>query len=82
MAGRSAAVARTVAPVFLLFAANDYSVAPGEALAAEMARLGKRHTLKIYPPVGRTPQEGHGFIHRRVASWGPDVFAFLDPLMR
>lgn len=77
-----AAVDRTVVPTFFLFAANDYSVAPAESLSAEMARLGKPHRLKIYPPVGHTPQEGHGFVHLCVASWEPDVFAFLDPLMR
>ena len=76
------AVAHTVVPVFLIFAANDYSVAPGEVLAAEMARLGKAHQLKVYPPVGHTAQEGHGFVHLGVTSWEPDVFAFLDPLMR
>jgi dienelactone hydrolase len=76
------AAAHTVVPVFFLFAANDYSVAPGEALAREMARLGKPNRLKIYPPVGHTAQEGHAFVHRRVAEWEPDVFAFLDPLMR
>lgn len=76
------AVSHTVVPVFFIFAANDYSVAPGEALAAEMARPGKPHQLKIYPAVGQTPREGHSFIHLRVAAWEPDVFAFLDPLMR
>ena len=76
------AVAHIAVPVFLLFAANDYSVAPARAMAAEMARLGKPHQLKIYAPVGRTAQEGHGFIHLRVAEWEPDGFAFLDPRMR
>jgi Dipeptidyl aminopeptidases/acylaminoacyl-peptidases len=75
-------VAHIVPPVFLIFAANDYSVAPAKALAAEMARLGKPHRLKIYPAVGNTAAAGHGFVHLRVATWEPDVFAFLDPLMR
>ena len=75
------AVARTVTPVFFLFAANDYSVAPGEALAAEMARLGKPYRLRIYPPVGQTAPEGHGFVHSCVTTWEPDVFSFLGPLM-
>jgi carboxymethylenebutenolidase len=72
------AVARTVVPVFFIFAANDYSVAPGEMLAAEMKRLGKPHQFKIYPAVGRTAGEGHGFVHLRVTTWEPDVFVFLD----
>lgn len=76
------AVDHTVVPVFFLFAANDYSVAPGQTLAAEMNRLGKPHRLKIYPAVGHTHPEGHGFVHLRVASWEHDVFAFLDEQMR
>jgi len=76
------AVARTTAPIFLLFAANDYSVEPAKALAAEMARLGKPHRVEIYPPVGRSAAEGHNFVHLRVATWEPDVFAFLDEHLR
>ncbi|MGH7516462.1 MAG: dienelactone hydrolase family protein [Gemmatimonadales bacterium] len=52
-----AAVGRSVVPTFFIQAANDYSVAPARALAAEMTRLGKAHRLKIYPPFGRTPAE-------------------------
>ena len=47
-----------------------------------LARLGKVHRLEIYPPVGQTAPEGHGFVHLRVATWEPDVFALLDPLMQ
>lgn len=78
----TAAVGRTVVPTFFIAAANDYSVAPAESLSAEMDRLARPYKLKIYPPVGKTPQEGHSFVHLRVATWEPDVFAFLDPLMR
>lgn len=77
-----AAVGRTPAPVFFIHAANDYSVEPGKALGAEMARLGKPHRVKIYPPVGRTAEEGHDFVDLGVATWEPDVFAFLDEHMR
>jgi dienelactone hydrolase len=76
------AVGRMAAPVFFIHAANDYSVAPGKSLAAEMARRGKPHSLKIYPPFGQTAQEGHRFVHLSVATWEPEVFAFLDEHMR
>ena len=76
------AVRRTTAPVFFIHAANDYSVSPGQALDAEMARAGRTHALKLYPPVGSTPREGHDFIHQRIPSWEPDVFAFLDRYVR
>lgn len=77
-----AAVGGTDAPVFFIHAANDFSVAPGTALAAEMKRLGKVHRVKIYPSVGQTPREGHDFVHRGLSTWEPDVFAFLDDRMR
>lgn len=76
------AVGGTDAPVFFIHAANDFSVAPGTALAAEMKRLGKVHRVKIYPSVGQTPSEGHDFVHRGLSTWEPDVFAFLDDRMR
>jgi len=76
------AVRRTTAPIFFIYAANDYSIAPGKALGAEMARAGSLHRLKIYPAVGSTPREGHDFIHQRVSLWEGDVFAFLDQRIR
>ena len=72
------AVRRTSAPIFFISAANDYSVSAGRALAAEMARAGRSHALKLYPAVGSTPKEGHDFIHQRVSAWELDVFPFLD----
>jgi dienelactone hydrolase len=77
-----AATAHVEAPVFLIHAANDYSVAPGKELDARLQQLGKRHRLKIYPPIGRTPDEGHNFLYLGVSSWEPDVFGFLDEHMR
>jgi dienelactone hydrolase len=73
---------RTSVPMFFLHAANDYSTNPGRALDAELARLGKPHRVEIYPPVGQTPDDGHDFPNNSVATWEPDVFAFLDPFMR
>jgi carboxymethylenebutenolidase len=77
-----AAVDHVMAPVLFIYAANDYSTAPGEALAAEMQRVGRPHRLEIYPAVGRTAKEGHNFVFRAVATWEPDVFAFLDRHLR
>jgi dienelactone hydrolase len=78
----TAAAGRIAAPTFFIHAANDYSVAPGKALDAERAQLGKPHRLRIYPPVGRTADEGHDFVDLGVAVWEPDVFAFLDEHVR
>jgi carboxymethylenebutenolidase len=77
-----AAAGRTTVPTFIVMAANDYSIAPAGALDAEMTRLGKPHQVKIYPPVGQTPDDGHGFIYSAVPTWEPDVFAFLNGYMR
>jgi dienelactone hydrolase len=76
------AARRTAVPLFFIHAENDYSTNSGKSLDAELARLGKPHRLEIYPPVGRTPDDGHDFPLNSVATWEPDVFAFLDPYMR
>ena len=77
-----AAVDRTRAPVMLVHAANDYSIKPGEALAAELQRARKPHVLKIYRAIGRTARDGHNLVYRGVASWEADVFRFLDDHLR
>jgi dienelactone hydrolase len=70
------------APVFFIHAANDFSIAPGKDLDARLAQLGKPHLLKVYPPVGHTVEDGHGFLYLGVSTWERDVFAFLDKQMR
>ena len=76
------AVTQIGAPVFFIHAANDYSVAAAKALDARRQELGKPHRLKIYPPIGQTPDEWHSFLYLGVSIWEPDVFAFLDEHMR
>ena len=70
-------VRQTSAHVFFIHAANDYSTAPGTALAMEMKRARKPHRLKIYPAVGNNTREGHNLVYRSVTTWERDVFAFL-----
>ena len=77
-----AAVGRMSAPALFIHAENDYSRAPGSALAAEMQRLGKRHALKMYPPYGADTRAGHNLVFRSVRTWEADVFAFLDEHLR
>jgi dipeptidyl aminopeptidase/acylaminoacyl peptidase len=72
------AVNRATAPIMLIHAANDYSTAPGYALAGELERLHKPHLLKVYPPVGRTSEDGHNFLYLATPRWEDDVFKFLD----
>jgi carboxymethylenebutenolidase len=72
------AVNKATAPTMLIDAANDYSTAPGYALAGELERLHKPHLLKVYPPVGRTSEDGHNFLYLASPRWEDDVFKFLD----
>ena len=71
-------VARLTAPVFFIHAANDYTTSSGETLAARLSELGGPHRVKVYPPIGRTREDGHGFLYSGVSIWENDVFAFLD----
>ncbi len=71
---------RHTPPVFFIHPANDYSTESGQALAAEMQRLGRPHRLEIYPAFGRNPHEGHNFLFHDAGMWEGDVFAFLDSI--
>ena len=71
-------VARTTAPIMLIYAANDYDTSPGRAMSSELDRLHKSHVLKIYPAVGRTPDDGHNQIYEATSQWESDVLQFLD----
>lgn len=73
-----AAIRNNRTPLFLTHAANDFSIVPGQTLAAEAARLKRTHELKIYPPVGTTPAAGHAALYTDVPTWEGDVFRFLD----
>ena len=76
------AVAKTSVPLFFIHAENDYTLAPGQTLDAELQRLHKPHRLAIYGPVGGTPDEGHELLYLAVPAWEHDVFEFLDAQMR
>ena len=76
------AARRAPAPLMVVHARNDYSVAPGRTIAAERRRLGKPHQLKMYPPFGANASDGHNIVFLSLTTWEQDVFAFLDPLMR
>ena len=77
-----AAAAHVQSPVFLIHAANDYSTGMGTAIDARLRKLAKPHRLKIYPPIGRSAEDGHNFPLLGVRQWEPDVFAFLGEYMR
>jgi hypothetical protein len=72
------AVRKTNAAIMLIHAENDYSTAAGRALAEELERLHKPHSLKIYPKVGLTSDDGHNMLYENIPAWEDDVFKFLD----
>jgi carboxymethylenebutenolidase len=76
------AVRRARAPMFLLQAANDYSLGPSEMLGAELAAKGPPNRVRVYPAYGRDRATGHGqFALRGTAVWGADVLAFLREVL-
>lgn len=78
----TAAVRRLTAPVLFIYTANDFSVAPGLALDAEMTRHSKAHQLELFPSFGDTAAEGHGFVYSGIGIWQKAVFSFLDEQLR
>lgn len=72
------AVRHAQTPIFFVQAANDFDTTPSQVLSAEMTREGKPNHIKIYPPHGGTPMEGHAhFCNYGQSEWGDDVLAFL-----
>jgi dienelactone hydrolase len=72
------AVRNSHAPIFFFQAANDYDLSPSKTLSAAMKDAGKTYEVKIYPPYGNSPQEGHTFGYFGSSVWADDVFRFLD----
>lgn len=77
------AVGLAKAPVFLIQAENDYSLAPSRVLSSEASKKKKPFQSKIYPSFGSTHQDGHwGFCSLATDVWGNDVLAFLEKHMK
>ena len=76
------AVNNTKAAIMLTHAENAFGTTAGNALAAELARLRKPYVLRIYPPVGLTPEDGHGMLYENIPAWESDVFQFLDQYVK
>jgi len=71
------AVKNARVPIFFFQAENDYDLSPSKTLAAAMREANKPYELKIYPPYGKSPQDGHTLGHFGAAVWAEDVFRFL-----
>jgi dienelactone hydrolase len=75
------AVKNITVPIMVIHAQNDYSTNPGYALDSFMNKLNKPHLLKIYPPFGNSPFEGHNMIFLSIKTWETDVFKFLNKIL-
>src|SRR5215471_9702320 len=65
------AVDNAKAPVFLIQAENDYSLAPSRVLGKEAIKKEKSFQSKIYPAFGSSHQDGHwGFCSSATNIWG------------
>lgn len=77
------AVDNAKAPVFLIQAENDYSLAPSRVLSKEAGKKHKDFQSRIYRAFGASPHDGHwGFCSSATEVWGPDVLAFLEAQMK
>lgn len=72
------AVRHSRAPIFFFQPENDYDLSPSRTLSAAMKDAGKEFEFKIYPPFGKSAQDGHSFGYFGSSVWGADVFRFLD----
>lgn len=65
-------------PIFFFQAANDYDLSPSKTLSAAMKDAGKPYELKIYPPYGKSSDDGHVLGYFGASVWADDVFRFLE----
>jgi carboxymethylenebutenolidase len=76
------AVRNSRTPIFFFQAENDYDLSPSKTLSRVMSEAGKAYGLKIYPPYGSSPEDGHTFGYFGSAVWADDVFRFLNRYCR
>jgi len=70
-------------PVFFIQAENDADTTPTKVLGEEMRRAGKPYRARVFPPYGKTTQDGHSFcVAGDNPAWRDDVLAFLAETMR
>jgi dipeptidyl aminopeptidase/acylaminoacyl peptidase len=72
------AVENAKSPILFFQAENDYNLAPSRTLYARMRASHKSPEIRIYPPFGNSPQQGHSFAYLGVSTWFDDVLLFLE----
>lgn len=69
-------------PTFIIHPERDANTAPGYRLGQEFQSLNKPYSLKIFPPIGSTAEQGHcfgGAVGMHI--WGPDAVQFIKHYM-
>jgi dienelactone hydrolase len=77
-AGMTAALKKVAMPMFLIQAANDYSIGPTRDLAQSVSGSGQVVWSKIYPAWGVNNNEGHLFESRGMQIYAEDIHLFLE----
>ncbi len=72
------AVHESKSPILFFQAENDFDLSPSKILSAEMKAQGKTAEIKIYPPFGKSPKEGHSFAYMGSSVWFDDIFGFIQ----
>jgi len=72
------AVQHAKIPILFIQAQNDYTTAPSRALYEAMNNAGKRASIRIFPPYGKSASDGHSFAWQGGEIWASTVFPFLD----
>jgi dienelactone hydrolase len=77
-AGMTAALKKVAMPIFLIQAANDYSIGPTRDLSQSTSGSGQVVWSKIYPAWGVNNNEGHLFESRGMQIYAEDLHLFLE----
>jgi dipeptidyl aminopeptidase/acylaminoacyl peptidase len=72
------AVENAKSPILFFQAENDYNLAASRTLYAAMSASHKSAEIRIYPPYGSSPQQGHSFAYRGASTWFDDALRFLE----
>jgi len=67
-------------PVLLIHPHNDVSLNPGYHLGPQLGKFNKRYGLTIFPPYGKSSEQGHCFggLQGGPHIWGPSMLQFLS----
>jgi dienelactone hydrolase len=74
----SDAIRESRTPIFLIQPQNDKTLAPSQALAADIARKNTPSLSKVYPPFGISNKDATNFGASGYSIWGEDVLKFLE----